>query len=154
VQPGGVTQLRSIPYRRVDVEHGPFADENVPAERYRSDLKPPGLRPVALEDRLLADHRPCADGQEIGTYRHAPGEDHDAWSDFRAQSPQIQHVQGRAEEQTGGRARPDEGLHDPEADICETPQADLLGFPTANEHPLRHDRNGADDEESRAARQY
>src|SRR6266404_7674543 len=129
-QPGGVTELGAIAQGRVDVEHGPFADENVPAERYRSDLEPPGLRPVAVEDYLLADHRPSADGQEIGTHRHAPGEDHDAWSDFRAQSPQIQHVQGRAEEQTGGGARPDERLHEPEPDVSEAPQTDLLGFPT------------------------
>src|SRR5215472_15985665 len=154
VQPGGVTELRSISDGRVDVEHRPFADEHIPAERYRSDLEPPGLRPVALEDRLLADHRPCADGQEIGTHRHAPGEDHDAWPDFRAQCSQIQHIQGRAEEQTGGGARPDERLHDPEAEVCETPQTDPLGFPTPNQYPLRHDRNGADNEESRAARQY
>src|SRR5947207_7821296 len=112
-----MTELRSIPHRRVDVEHGPFADENVPAERYRSKLEPPGLHPVALEDSLLADHRPCSDGQKIGTHRQAPGEDHHAWPDLRAQSPQIQHVQGRAEEQTGGRARPDERLDDPEADV-------------------------------------
>src|SRR2546426_9409188 len=136
-------------FRSVDVEHTPLADEHVPAEGYRSDLDPSGLCPVAIEDRLSADHRPCADPEQIGTQRHAPGEDHDARSDFRAQCPKIEHVQGRADEQTGGRARPDERFDDPEADVCEAPDADLLGLPTADEHPLRGDRNSADNDERR-----
>src|SRR5207248_6538787 len=116
---------------RVDVEHTPLADEHVPAEGYRSDLDPSGLCPVAIEDSLLADHRPCADREQIGTHRHAPGEDHDARSDFRAQCPKIEHVQGRADEQPSGGARPDESFDDPEADVGEAPDADLLGLPTA-----------------------
>src|SRR5439155_10998230 len=124
-----------------------------PPEGHRSDLEPPGLCPIAVEDGLLADHRPCADREKIGTYRHAPGEDHDARPDFRAKRPQIEYVQGCAEEQTGGGARPDERLDDPEAEVGEAPQTDSLGLPTTDEHPLRRDRNQANNEESRAAGQ-
>src|SRR5256885_9364818 len=60
---------------------------------------------------------------------------------------------GRAHEHAGGRARSDERLDDPEPDVSEAPQADLLGLPTADEHPLRPDRSGADKEESRATGQ-
>src|SRR5207302_5582098 len=52
-----------------------------------------------------------------------------------------------------GRVRSDQGLDDPEADVCEAPDADLLGLPTADEQPLRRDRNGAHNEESHAAEQ-
>src|SRR5205814_4675749 len=149
-----MTELRSIPHERVDVEHGTFADENVPPERDRPELEPPSLRPVALQHRFLADHRPCADGQQIGAHRHAPGEDHDAGPDSRAQRPQVKEVHGRADEHAGGRARSDERLDDPEPEVSEAPQADVLALPTADEHPLRRDRNAAGKEESRATGQY
>ena len=152
-QRGGVTELGPIAHGRVDVEHAPFADEHVPAEGHRSDLDSPGLCPVAVEERLFADHRPCVDRQEIGTYRHTPGEDHGSGPDFRAQRLQIEPIQGRTDEQAGGRARPDERLDDPEADVGEAPQADMLGLPAADERPLRGDRNGVHNEKSRAAGQ-
>ena len=154
VQRGRVTELRAIAHGRIDVEHAPFADERVPAEGHRSGLEPSRLCPVTVEDRFPADHGPCADREEVGAYRHAPGEDHDAGPDFRAQSPQIEQVHGRTYEHAGGRARSDERLDDPEADVSEAPQADPLRLPTADEHPLRRDRNGADKEESRATRKY
>src|SRR5262249_14730944 len=147
---GGVTELRAIAHGRVDVEHGPFADEDVPTECYRSGLDPPGLHSVALEHCLLTDHRPCADDQQVGTYRHAPREDHNARPDSRAQRSQIKRVKWSAEEQTSGRARSDERLDDPEPHVGEAPQTDLLGFPATDEHPLRRYWNRADNDESRA----
>ena len=107
--------------------------------------------PVAEEDRLPADHRPCADRQQIRAHWYAPGEDRDPRPDFRAQRPQIEPVQGRTDEQKGARVRPDQGLDDPEADVCETPDTDALGLPTTDEDPLRRDGNRAHDEEHRAA---
>ena len=50
VQGGGVSELRSIAHGRVDIDHAPFADEHVLAERYRTDLDPPGVIPIAVED--------------------------------------------------------------------------------------------------------
>src|SRR5205807_7700813 len=79
---------------------------------------------------------------------------HDTGPDFRAQSHQIEHVHGRTYEHAGGRARSDERLDDPEPEVSEAPQSDVLCLPTADEHPLRRDRNGADKEESRATRKY
>src|SRR5439155_16741293 len=94
VQRRGVTELRPIAHGRVDVEHGPLPDEGVPADRDRPGLDSPRMRPVALEERLLADDRPRADGEQIGAHRYAPGEDHDARADLRAERPQVEHVEG------------------------------------------------------------
>src|SRR3989441_5665718 len=63
------------------------------------------------------------------------------------------HVEGGTNEQKGARVRADQGLDDPEADVCQTPDADLLGLPTTDEDPLRQDRNGAHNEETRDAGQ-
>src|SRR5207253_9743397 len=148
VQRGGVTKLRSIAHRRVDVEHGSLADENVPSEGDRSGLDSARLCPVAEEERLPADHRPGADGEQIGAHRHTPGEDRDARPDFRAQRPEIKRVEGRANEQKGARVRSDQGLDDPEADVYENPDADLLGLRTTDEDPLRPYRKVAHDDET------
>ena len=83
---------------------------------------------------------------------HVPGEDHDAPADLRAQRPQVEHVERRPDEQDQ-RVRPDQRLDDPEADVGEAPDADLLGLPAPDEHPLRQDRKGAQAEEARAAEQ-
>src|SRR5919197_1003650 len=124
-----------------------------PADGHRPGLDSPGLRPVAVEDRFFADHGPRADGEEIGADRHAPGQDQRAGPDFRAQRLEIERVYGRADEQTGGRARPNERLDDPEADVRQAPQPDALGLPAADEQPLCGDRRGADREERRTARE-
>ena len=153
VQRGGVTELRAVAHRRVDIEHGFLADENVPSEGDRSGLDSPRVCPVTEEERLPADHRPGADGEQIGAHRHTPGEDRDARPDFRAQRPEIKRVEGRANEQKGARVRPDQGLDDPEADVDQTPDADLLGLPTTDEHPLRQDRKGTHREETGDATQ-
>src|SRR5207249_7329445 len=69
----------------------------ISAEGDRSGLDSPRVRPVAEEERLLADDRPGADCEQIGAHRHTPGEDHDARPDFRAQRPQIKRIEiGRA----------------------------------------------------------
>src|SRR5207245_76428 len=130
-----------------------LADEDVPPERYRSGLDPPGLCPVAVEDRLLADDGPRADSQEIGTDRHAPGEDHSARPDSGAKPPQVEPVERRADKETGGRARSDERLDDPKAHVRKAPHSDIPLFPASDEHPFGSDRYGGQSEKRRAARQ-
>src|SRR6266487_1241279 len=154
VERGGVTELRPIAHRCVDVEHGPLADDDAPAERDPSGLDSPRLRPVTLEERLPADDRPRADGEQIGAYRYAPGEDRDARADLRAERPQIRRVDGRTDEQEGARVRSDQGLDEPEADVRQAPEADRPGLPATDEHPFRQDRRGAHDEKGRGAAQH
>ena len=110
------------------------------------------MRPVAGEERVLADHRAGADGEQVGAHRHGPGEDHDAPADLRAQRPQVEQVQrGAGEQRTSGLAL-DQRLDDPEADVRQAPDADLPGLPPADQHPLGHDRQQcAGSEEQRAA---
>ena len=142
-----MAELRPITHQRVDVEHGPFANKNVPAEGHRSDLDPPGLRAVAEEDRIPADYRSCADREEIGTHGDVPREDHNPRPDLRAQGPQIQPIQRRTDEQMDARIRPDQSLDDPEAEIGKALETNLLGLPATDDPPLRDYRNGAHDEE-------
>ena len=68
--------------------------------------------------------------------------------------PQVPHVQRRADGQEGQRVRPDQRLDDPEADVAQAPDADLLRLPPADEHPLGQDRNGGQDDEARAAERH
>src|SRR5439155_2030751 len=49
------------------------------------------------------------------------------------------------------RVRADQGLDDPEADVWQAPDADLLGLPTTDENPLRDDWKGAHNQEARDA---
>src|SRR6058998_3166765 len=151
VQRGGVTELRPIAHRRVDIEHGPLADEDAPTERDPTGLDSPRLRAVTLEEGLPADDRARADGEQIGAYRNSPGEDRDARADLRAERPQIQRVHRRTDEQEGARVRPDQGLDEPETDIRKAPETDLPGLPATDEHPFRQDRHGAHDEKGRGA---
>ncbi len=99
VQRGGVAQLRPVAHRGADVEHGLLADEDVLAEGDRAGPDPPGVRLVAEERGVLADHRAGADGQQVGADRNDWGEDRDALADPGAEGPQIQHVQRVAGEQ-------------------------------------------------------
>src|SRR5436309_15327221 len=110
VERGGVTELRPIAHRGVDVVHRPLANDDVPADRHPSDLDVPRLRAVTLEEGLPADDRPRADGEQIGAYRYSPGEDRGARADLRAERPQIQYIGGSADEQEGARVRSDQGL--------------------------------------------
>jgi hypothetical protein len=82
------------------------------------------------------------------------GEDHGACPDLGAQRPQIKRIQRRTDGQESQRVRPDQRLDDPEADIRQAPDADLLGLPPANQHPFRQDRKGAQHHEPRAAEQH
>src|SRR5206468_7357779 len=80
----------------------------------------------------------------------APGQNQDPGPDLRAQRSQVESVEGRTDEHMDAGVPADQGLDDPEADVVEAPQTDLLGLPTAYEEPLRADGNGADDQESHA----
>ena len=146
-----MAELRPIAHRRVDVEHGHFAYEHVTAQGHRPDLDSTGLCPVAVEARLSADHCSCADCEQVRAHRYLPGEDHGTGPHLRAQRPQVEPIQRRSDEQIDARVRPDQGLHDPEADVRKAPQTDLLGLPTTDEQPLRYDRYGAHDEEPHTA---
>ena len=110
------------------------------------------LGSVAGEERVLADHGAVADGEQVGAHRHAPGEDHRVAPDLRAERPQVQRVERRTGEQDQ-RVPLDQRLDDPEADVRQAPDADLLRLPPADEHPLHQDRKEADAEEAGAAEQ-
>ena len=90
VQRGGVAELGPVAHRGLDVEHRHLADEHVPAEGDRARLDQAGVGPVAGEERVLADDRAVADGEQVGAHGHVPGEDRDAAPDLRAQRPQIE----------------------------------------------------------------
>src|SRR5262245_29136839 len=147
-----MSELRPVAHGRVDVEHGLLADEHVPAQSDRSGLDAPRVGPVAEEVRLLPYDRSGADREQIGAYRHAAGEDHDAWPDPRPQRPQIERVERRADEEQGTRVGADQRLDDPEADVGQAPDLNLIPFPATDERPLGRDRKGAHDEEADDAR--
>ena len=142
--------MRPVTHRGADVEHGLLADEDVLAEGDRAGPDPPGVRLVAEERGVLADHRAGADGQQVGADRDGWGEDRDALADPGAEGPQIQHVQRVAGEQAH-RVGVQQRLDGPEAQVGRAPDGELAGLPTAHEHPLGHHRERADPEERAAA---
>ena len=150
VQRGGVAQLRPIAHRGADVKHGRFADEDVLAEGDRARLDHPGVRPVAGERGVLTDDRAGADGEQVGAHRHGRGKDRHTAPDFRAQRPQVKHVERRAGK-SGQRAGSDQCFDDPEAEVGQAPERDLLRLPPADEQPFRHDWQGAHAREADAA---
>jgi len=131
-----------------------LADEHVPADGDPAGLDPARVSPVAVEERLLADHRVRADGEQVGAHRHVPGEDHRPAPDLGAQRPQIPRVQRRAGGHQRQGVRLDQRLDDPEAEVPKAPDADLLRLPPADEHPFGHDRKGAQDDEGGAAEDH
>jgi len=63
---------------------------------------------------FFADHRPCADSEQIGAHRHTPGEDRGRSAEFSPPAPSDKAVQGEPMNR-GARIRPDQGLADPES---------------------------------------
>ena len=150
VQRGGVAELRSVAERGLDVEHRRLADESVPSEADQAGLDHAGAGSIAVEERVLANDRAGADREQVGAYGYVRGKDHHVPADLRAERAQVEHVDRRPDEQDQ-RVRPDQGLDDPKANVAEAPDADPLGLPAPDEHPLRQDRKGAQAEEARAA---
>ncbi len=93
VQRGGVPELGPVTQRRPDVEHRHLADERVLAEADRARLDDAVVGPVAVEERVLPDHRTVADAEQVGAHGHVPGEDDGAAPDLRAQCPQVERVE-------------------------------------------------------------
>ena len=93
VQRGGVPELGAVTQRGPDVEHRRLADQRVLAEGDRARLDDAVVGPVAGEERVLADHRAVADGEQVGAHGHVREKDHDAAPDLRAQRPQVERVE-------------------------------------------------------------
>jgi hypothetical protein len=148
-----MAELGPVAQRCLDVEHRRLADEHIPPEGDRTGLDHTGVGSVAGEERVFTDDRALADAQQVGAHRHSPGQDRHVPPDLRAQRPQIQHIKRRTDEQDQ-RVGPDQRLDGPEAHVRQAPDADLLGLPPTHEHPLRHDRKGAQTQEARAAEQH
>ena len=143
VQRRRVPQLGAVAHRRVDVDHRGLADEHVRAERDRSGPDQAALRPVAGDQRVLADHGAVADRQQVRADRHRAGQERDPAPDPRAEHPQVEPQQrgpGRDQHQ---RVRADQRAHHPEPQVCRAPEADLAGRPAADQQPLRRDRQQA-----------
>src|SRR5262249_61742665 len=100
-------------------------DDRIASDRDRSNLDSPRPRPVALEERLLANDRARTNREQVGANRESPREDHDARADLRAERPQVRRVERRAHEPPSTRNRPEESLDDPKAYVGQTPEADL-----------------------------
>ena len=69
LQRRGMTELRVVAHRSVDVEHAPFADERVAADRHRADMDEVRLRAIAEQARVLADDGVVTDRHKVGTDR-------------------------------------------------------------------------------------
>ena len=110
----------------------------------------PACGPVAGEERVLADDRAVADGEQVGAHGHGAGEDRDAPADLRAQRPQVERVERRAGEQDQ-RVRPDQRLDEPEPEVGQAPDRGSPRLPPADQHPLGHDRQQAQRDEAAAA---
>ena len=76
----------------------------------------------------------------VGADGHVRGEDHHATPNLRAQRPQVEVEQRRTGEEHN-RVPPDQRLDNPESDVRQTPDADLLRLPATDQDPLRQDRN-------------
>ena len=126
------------------------ADERVLAQGDRAGLDDAVVGPVAGEERVLRDHGAVAEGEHVGAHGHVLGEDRDAAPDLRAQRPEVERVEGRADEQ-GHRVPLDQRLDHPEAEVRKAPDRDLLGLPPADEHPLEQDRKATQADERRCA---
>ena len=73
----GMTELRVVAHRSVDVEHAPFADERVAADRHRAHMDEVRLRAIAEQARVLADDGVVTDRHKVGTDRRVPAaQDH------------------------------------------------------------------------------
>ena len=140
LQRRGMTELRVVAHRSVDVEHAPFADERVAADRHRADMDEVRLRAIAEQARFVADDAVVTDRHKVGTDRRelAP-QDHVA-ADPGAHQAQIGVVERCADE--GSRRRcAHQGLDGPEAEICKAPDRNRLRLEAADQQPFCHDGN-------------
>ncbi len=151
MQRRGVSQLRTLAERRVDVEHRHFADERISAERDATRLNDAGLGPVTVEKSVLAYDRAVSHREEIGADRNMRGKDQRVPADLRAEGAQIQRVDRRAGKQNH-RVELHQRLDEPEARVPEAPNANSLRLPASDEHPLQEDRKSAHGEEVGARR--
>ena len=145
-----MAQLGPVAHRGVDVDDRRLADHRVLPDGDRADLDEPGVCSIAVDEGVFADHRAIADAEQVGADGHVRGEDHHAAPDLRAQRPQIEVEQRRTGEQHN-RVPPHQRLDDPEPDVRQAPDADLLGLPATDQDPLRQDRNGEQEQEQCAA---
>src|SRR4029077_13688327 len=90
------------------------------------------------------------DGEQVGAYRHLPGEDHRAAPDPGAEGPQVHQVQRRAGDQEDQRVGPDQRPDHPEPDVGQAPDADPPRLPPPDQQPFGQDRHGAQDQARRA----
>ncbi len=150
LQRRGVTELRAVAHRGVDVDHAGFADERVAADLDRADVNEVRLRAITENDRILAQDGVVADRYHVGANRGELRIDDDVAADPRAHQAQIGAVDRRADEHHHRRG-PHQGLHRPEAEIGETPDRDRLPrLEAADQYPLGDDRDrGQGDERSR-----
>src|SRR5215218_6671357 len=135
VQGGGVAELAPVAHRGLDVDDRSLADHRVLPDGNCADVDESGVGSIAVDERVFADYRAIADGQQVYADGDLPGEDHDAAPDLRAQRAQVEIEQRRTREQDN-RIPPDQRLDDPEADVRQAPDADLLRLPSTDEDPF------------------
>ena len=140
LQRRGMAELRAVFQRRVDVEHGALADERALPDRDRSELDHARACAVAIQERVLVDHRVGSEAQQVRTDGDVLAEDQHAAADPCPQRPQVQRVQRRVDEQMGQGVQDDERLDEPEAEVRDAPHPDALRLEASDQDPLRGDR--------------
>ena len=142
LQRRGMTKLRVVAHRSVDVEHTPFADERVAADRHRPHMDEVRLRAIAKQARFVADDGVVTDRHKVSTdRRELAAQDHVA-ADPGAHQAQVGVVE-RCADKGSHRRCAHQGLDGPEAEICKAPDRNRLRFEAADQQPFRRDGNGA-----------
>ena len=136
----GMTELRVVAHRSVYVEHAPFADERVAADRHRADMDEVRLRAIAEQDRVVADDGVVTDRHKVGTDRRDPAAQDHVAADPGAHQAQIGIVERCADEGSNRRCA-HQGLDGPEAEICKAPDRNRLRLEAADQQPFRRDGN-------------
>ena len=152
LQRRGMTELRVVAHRGVDVEHARFADEGVAADLDRSGMDEVRLRAVAQQDGVLAQDGVVADRHHVGADRDEPAPRSRRCG--RSWRPAGADRGCRSAcRRTRHRRGAHQGLDDPEAEIAQAPDRDRLRLQSADQHPLRHDGDrGQRDEGARRER--
>ena len=133
-------QLRVVAHRSVDVEHAPFADERVVADRHRAHMDEVRLRAIAEQHRAPADDGVVTDRHKVGTDRGVPAAQDHVAADPGAHQAQIGVVE-RCTDKGSRRRCAHQGLDGPEAEICKAPDRNRLRLEAADQQPFRRDGN-------------
>ena len=140
LQRRGMTKLRVVAHRSVDVEHAPFADERVVADRHRAHMDEVRLRAIAEQHRAPADDGVVTDRHKVGTDRGVPAAQDHVAADPGAHQAQIGVVE-RCTDKGSRRRCAHQGLDGPEAEICKAPDRNRLRLEAADQQPFRRDGN-------------